>query len=151
MRQSCYQINQGLFQVHLNLEILFQNFGIRFGTRFKGEYVAQPGVVVKIEELNHRNETHEFMVIENNRGIPQSLNHACDPVILLDADRNLTLQDIQDVQDIPEEYGKTLSEREFDLNDIYIGKACLSVTSITGGFVTQCYLSRRAVSPGYPF
>ena len=82
------------------------------------------------------------MVIENNRGIPQSLNHACDPVILLDADRNLTLQDIQDVQDIPEEYGKTLSEREFDLNDIYIGKACLSVISITGGFVTQCYLSR---------
>ena len=63
------------------------------------------------------------MVIENNRGIPQSLNHACDPVILLDGDRNLTVQDIQDVQEIPEEYGKALSEREFDLNDIYIGKA----------------------------
>jgi len=60
------------------------------------------------------------MVIENNRGIPQSLNHACDPVILLDGDRNLTVQDIQDVQEIPEEYGKALSEREFDLNDIYI-------------------------------
>ena len=92
-------------------------------TRIKGEYVPQPGVVVKIEELNNRNETHEFMVIENSRGIPQSLNHACDPVILLDGDRNLTVQDIQDVQDIPEEYSKALSEREFDLNDIYIGKA----------------------------
>ena len=92
-------------------------------TRAKGEYVPQPGVVVKIKELNNRNETHEFMVIENSRGIPQSLNHACDPVILLDGDRNLTVQDIQDVQDIPEEYSKALSEREFDLNDIYIGKA----------------------------
>merc|ERR1711917_106140 len=71
------------------------------GKLTKGEYVAQPGVVVKIEELNSRNETHEFMVIENNRGIPQSLNHACD-------------------QEILEEYCKSLSEREFDLNDIYI-------------------------------
>merc|ERR1719394_1942525 len=33
----------------------------------KGEYAPQPGVIVKIEELNGRNETHEFMVIENNR------------------------------------------------------------------------------------
>jgi len=84
----------------------------------KGEYVAHPGVVVKMEELNNRNETHEFIVIANNVGIPQSLNHACDPVILQDTDG--TVQDVQDVQDIPEEYSKKLSERTFDLDDMYI-------------------------------
>lgn len=75
-----------------------------------------------MEELNNRNETHEFIVIANNVGIPQSLNHACDPVILQDTDG--TVQDVQDVQDIPEEYSKKLSERTFDLDDMYIGNAC---------------------------
>ena len=94
----------------------------------KGEYVAQQGVVVKMEELNNRNETHEFIVVENNIGIPQTLNHACDPVILQDTDG--TVQDVQDVQHLPEQYSKKLSEREFDLNDIYIGKLQTVIDSI---------------------
>ena len=78
-----------------------------------------------MEELNNRNETHEFIVVENSIGIPQTLNHACDPVILQDSDEQsgvLHSSDVQDVQHLPEQYSKKLSEREFDLNDIYIGK-----------------------------
>ena len=68
-------------------------------------------------------------MVENNIGIPQTLNHACDPVILQN-DTDGTVQDVQDVQHLPEQYSKKLSEREFDLNDIYIGKLQTVIDSI---------------------
>ena len=73
-------------------------------------------VIVTLTELNKRNATREFMVVENRIGIPSGANSVCEPIM-----KQFNIDYIRELPDTPDQYKKPLSERTFDLDDIYIG------------------------------